>query len=65
MEPIYSADDVAVQLGISAFRVRQAARRWGLGKKVGRQWIFRAADVEAIRNRQGLVGGAGHESPEK
>lgn len=63
MEPIYSADDVAAQLGMSGSRVRQAARRWGLGQKLGREWIFRDADVEAIRNRQGLVGSAGHELP--
>lgn len=60
MEPIYSAADVAEALGVSRQRVTQCARRWGLGRKLGREWIFLAADVEAIQDRQGLVGKAGH-----
>lgn len=60
MEPIYSAGDVAEALGLSRERVTQCARRWGIGEKLGRAWMFRSADVEAIRDRQGLVGAAGH-----
>ena len=60
MEPIYSAADVAEVLGLSRQRVTQCARRWRIGKKLGREWMFAPADVEAIRDRQGLVGGAGH-----
>ena len=60
MEPIYSAAAVAEELGLSRQRVTQCARRWGIGRKLGREWMFATADVEAIRDRQGLVGGAGH-----
>lgn len=60
MEPIYSAAQVAEELGLSRQRVTQCARRWGIGTKLGREWMFCQADVEAIRDRQGLVGGAGH-----
>lgn len=60
MEPIYSAAQVAEMLGLTRQRVTQCARRWGIGRKLGREWMFAPADVEAIRDRQGLVGGAGH-----
>ena len=56
MEPIYSAEEVAKKLGLSRQRVAQCARRWGLGRKLGRDWVFTDSDVGAIRDRQGMVG---------
>ena len=60
VEPIYSAAQVAEKIGVSRQRVTQCARRWGIGRQLAREWVFCAADVEAIRDRQGMVGGAGH-----
>jgi hypothetical protein len=45
-------EEVAAQLGITGRRVRALAESRGLGAKVGKNtWVFRAADVEAMRER--------------
>ncbi|MDP3909110.1 MAG: helix-turn-helix domain-containing protein [Gemmatimonadales bacterium] len=44
--------DVARELGISPARVRVLARSRSVGRMVGTQWLFTAADVDALRVRK-------------
>ncbi|WP_347243939.1 helix-turn-helix domain-containing protein [Thermogutta sp.] len=52
-EPIelYTAPMAAKRLRISLSRVYQLARRRGLGRRLGRYWIFTESEVEAMRIR--------------
>lgn len=63
MAKIYSTAQVAENLGISPGRVTQCARRWGLGRKLNREWMFTPADVTQIEKRKGKIGFFGHEFP--
>ena len=46
-EDLMTAVDVAAVLGVNTSRVRQLARAGQLkGERVGRDWLFRRADVE-------------------
>lgn len=46
-EDLMTAVDVAAVLGVNTSRVRQLARAGSLkGERVGRDWLFRRADVE-------------------
>jgi len=47
----YTAPDVARELRITKQRVYQIARRRGLGRKFGRDWVFTPAELEAMRVR--------------
>lgn len=47
----YTARDVANLCGISVSRVHQLVRDLGIGQKIGRDWLFSAADIDAVRNR--------------
>ena len=50
---IYSADEVAAELGITPQRVRALAQSRGVGTKVGGyMWAFTASDVDAMRERK-------------
>jgi hypothetical protein len=56
---LYSDDEAAERLGVSARRVRQIATAGGLGAKLGRNtWVFRAADIDAMRARKTAPGPA-------
>ena len=49
---IYSADEVAAELGITPQRVRALAQSRGVGTKVGGyMWTFTDSDVDAMRVR--------------
>jgi len=53
---IYTAQTAADTLGLSAASLRQYAARYGVGTKMGRDWIFNDADIEVIRSRMGKRG---------
>lgn len=42
---------VAERLGIDPSRVIRLAAKYGIGAKLGRDWLFTAADVDALRDR--------------
>lgn len=53
---LYSTAEVAGRLGISPARVRQLARAahatgQGIGRRLGRDWLFTDADVTALERR--------------
>jgi hypothetical protein len=48
---LYTATEVADQLGISVAWVKRLAQR-GIGRQVGKVWIFTAADIERLRERR-------------
>ena len=47
-----SSAQVAAELGITPGRVSRLARSRGVGLLVGRDWLFRPSDVDAMRTRQ-------------
>jgi len=47
-----TTNQVAAELGISRDRIPRLARSRGVGQRVGRDWLFTAADVEAMRDRR-------------
>ena len=50
---IYSADEVASELGITPQRVRALAQSRGVGTKVGGyMWTFTPSDIDAMRERK-------------
>lgn len=48
---VYTLKGAADLLGIDPSRVSRAARRRGIGQRFGRQSVFTAADIEALRDR--------------
>jgi hypothetical protein len=50
-DTLYTTAEVAEDLGISMARLRLIAARYGIGKKVGRDWLFTDADLEQLRQR--------------
>lgn len=56
-DPLLSVDDAAARLGVVRSRVRALAEAGQLhGRKVGRQWVFSASDVERWASRRKAVG---------
>lgn len=49
MTKLYNSAQVAELTGRVQDAVNLIARRHGIGVKVGRDWVFTAEDVEAIR----------------
>jgi hypothetical protein len=49
MEELLSAAEVAELLGKDPSNIRRVAKRIGIGRQIGRAWIFTAAEVEKIR----------------
>lgn len=57
---LHTTTDAANSLGVSTAWVRRLAQRDGIGRRVGRDWVFRESDVprlrtavEAARGRRG------------
>ena len=50
-DPLLTTSDAALTLGITERRVRALASARRIGRRIGRQWVFAAADVEAMRIR--------------
>jgi hypothetical protein len=49
---LYDADAAGLMLGIGGRMVRRIAAERGLGARLGEKtWVFRAADIEAMRDR--------------
>lgn len=51
-DDIYSVRDAARILGLSAYRVRVLLVSRGLGQHIGRTWVLRSADIDAMRSRK-------------
>lgn len=56
IEQLLTSKQVAAMLGVTHGRIRQLTKSTGIGTKIGSAWIFRPADVEALRNRQTSAG---------
>lgn len=48
----YTSSQVADQLGVSTNLVRMLSRERNLGIRLGRDWLYSEADVEAMRKRR-------------
>jgi hypothetical protein len=48
-ENIYDTKTAAELTGRSPGTVRQLARARGIGKRIGRDWVFTDADIERLR----------------
>ncbi len=56
-DPLLSVGDAAARLGVVPSRVRALAEAGQLhGRKVGRQWVFAAADVDRCASRRRVAG---------
>lgn len=51
-EPLLSTRHAAAILNLTPKRVRELAKSRGVGQQLGREWVFRRADIEAMRNRR-------------
>lgn len=51
MDRLYSALEVAEMFGVTKRRVIFLARREGVGRIVGKSFVFTRADIEAMRPR--------------
>lgn len=49
MNDIWTGAQVAKMLGLDASTVRRNAKARGIGRKLGHDWLFDAADVEQLR----------------
>ena len=49
---IYSTTTAANELGISPVRVRQLAVSRQVGRKLGRDWVFTAGEIDHMRVRR-------------
>ena len=54
-QPLYTTREAAAYLGVHVTRVRQLAAT-GIGTRVGRDWVFTAADLAAMAARRTAVG---------
>ncbi len=52
MPDLLTTAQVAALLGISRDRVPRLARSRGVGRRVGRDWLFSPAEVAALRLRK-------------
>ena len=46
----YNGKQVAEMLGKQPITIRKISEQFGVGVKVGRDWIYTDADVETLRN---------------
>ncbi len=51
MSTTYTTATAAAKLGLCPRHVGQLARQHGLGRKVGRDWQFTAADLRQMQRR--------------
>ena len=49
---MYNAETAATMLGLSKDSMRQYARRYGIGEKIGRDWVFCDEDPAVIQSRR-------------
>lgn len=57
-ERLYTTEQARQALGVTAARVRQIAldSNGAIGRKFGRDWMFTAADIERMRQRDTTTG---------
>jgi hypothetical protein len=48
---LYSTREAAALLGVSEPRIRQLARRLGIGRRIGDVWVFTPGDLDRMRAR--------------
>ncbi len=53
---LHTTQEVAIRLGLNPSRIRQLAPVLGIGRKVGRDWIFTDDEVELLRQRKTIPG---------
>lgn len=53
---IYTGPQVAERLGVNPSRVRQLAAEFGVGTKIGRDWMFTDDDVDVLSARKTAPG---------
>jgi hypothetical protein len=54
---LFTAKQVAQELGIDESRVRRLAENRGVGRKLGMQWVFTVEEINNLRERpQGVTG---------
>ena len=46
---LYTADEVAENLGLTARTVRNRAAKNKIGQKFGRDWVFTQSDIEKLK----------------
>lgn len=51
MTVVYRTHEVAEELGVQSQTISRAARRIGVGRKYGRDWMFTREDIEKLRDR--------------
>lgn len=54
-DELLTSKQVAALLGVTPGRIRQLTQTTGIGTKIGDVWIFRSADVEALRKRRTIA----------
>lgn len=45
----YTSKQVAAMLGRAEISIRKLSKRFGIGTKIGRDWVYSDADVETLR----------------
>jgi hypothetical protein len=50
--------DVAAELGVTPRLIRRYARQKGVGRDIGRDWLFSREDVEVLKGRKTVPGPA-------
>lgn len=55
VETLYDIKTFAKKVGIATSTARVYAHRYGIGRKMGRGWVFSDADLEALARRHSLA----------
>ena len=53
---LYTTKTAASLLGLAADSICTYAKRYGVGTKIGRDWVFNSEDLIVIASRKGRVG---------
>lgn len=53
---LYTTADAARELKVSVPLVKKIRAAMSIGRKVGRDWLFTSADLEAMRRRNTRIG---------
>ncbi len=57
-----TTEEVAEQLGVTARLIRKYARQKGIGKDIGRDWLFSPEDIDTLKGRKTVPGPARKET---
>jgi hypothetical protein len=53
MDKYFTTTEVANEVGIKPAMIRRHAYNYGLGEKVGRDWLFTVEDIVKLKGRPG------------